>query len=274
MTSVPLYPQLVEHFKLDVAKGAWVQRRQRRRPGRAGRAARRQRRRRRFQGSPFSRGGDVITKVGGTPVDERRRPLDRDRAVQAGRDRRRRDPPRRQDADGQGQARRAPARRRPVPRVRSDGTHERAAATGAGLQPRAGHLSGGRVGQARHRRPRDRADRPRLPPRRDLDRVGDDRPGRRGRPRARRQAVRGRGARGRLVPRALRRVRRRGLRPLLQHHRQPDAVVHPALPLGPQQRAGHPPPRGRGLRARLPGGQPRPRGRRASTRSRARTSRS
>ena len=43
------------------------------------------------------------------------------------------------------------------------------------------------------------------------------------------------------VPRALRRVRRRGLRPLLQHLRQPDALVHPALPLGPEQRAGHPP---------------------------------
>ena len=76
--------------------------------------------------------------------------------------------------------------------------------------------------------------------------------GRRRRPRARRQAVRGRGARGRLLPRALRRVRRRGLRPLLQHHRQPDALVHPALPLGPEQRAGHPPPRGRGLRGGLP----------------------
>ena len=57
----------------------------------------------------------------------------------------------------------------------------------------------------------------------------------------------------------LRRVRRRGLRPLLQHHRQPDALVHPALPLGPEQRAGHPPARGRGVRAGLPGGQPRPR---------------
>ena len=38
---------------------------------------------------------------------------------------------------------------------------------------------------------------------------------------------------------------------LLQRRRQPDAVVHPALPLGPLERAGHPPPRGRGLRARL-----------------------
>ena len=45
--------------------------------------------------------------------------------------------------------------------------------------------------------------------------------------------------------------RPRGLRPLLQRGREPDAVVHPALPLGPLERAGHPPPRGRVLRARL-----------------------
>ena len=32
---------------------------------------------------------------------------------------------------------------------------------------------------------------------------------------------------------------------------QPDAVVHPALPVGPVQRPGHPHPRGRGLRLRL-----------------------
>ena len=32
---------------------------------------------------------------------------------------------------------------------------------------------------------------------------------------------------------------------------EPDAVVHPALPLGPLERAGRPPPRGRGLRAGL-----------------------
>ena len=72
--------------------------------------------------------------------------------------------------------------------------------------------------------------------------------GRRG---ARRQGVRDRGARRRRVPRPLRRVRPRGLRPLLQHLRQPDALVHPALPVGPEQRAGHPPPRGRGVRVRL-----------------------
>ena len=35
-----------------------------------------------------------------------------------------------------------------------------------------------------------------------------------------------------------------GLRPLLQRGREPDAVVHPALPVGPLERAGHPPARG------------------------------
>ena len=145
---------------------------------------------------------------------------------------------------------------------------------GPRLQPGAGHLPGRRVGQARHRRPRDRADRPRLPPRRGLDRLGDDRRRRRGRRGARRRRVRDRGAGRRRVPRALRRLRPRGLRPLLQHLRQPDALVHPALPLGPEQRAGHPPPRGRGVRVRLQRRQRGPRRRRCSRRSRASTSRS
>ena len=69
--------------------------------------------------------------------------------------------------------------------------------------------------------------------------------------RARRRAVLDRGAARRRVPRALRGVRRRRLRRLLQRHRQPDAVVHPALPVGPEQRAGHPPRGGRGVRAGL-----------------------
>ena len=38
---------------------------------------------------------------------------------------------------------------------------------------------------------------------------------------------------------------------LLQRRREPDAVVHPALPLGPLERAGHPPARGRRLREGL-----------------------
>ncbi len=54
-----------------------------------------------------------------------------------------------------------------------------------------------------------------------------------------------------------------GVRPLLQRLRQPDAVVHPALPVGPLQRAGHPPQRDRGVRVRL---QRRQRGSRAGGR--------
>ncbi len=42
------------------------------------------------------------------------------------------------------------------------------------------------------------------------------------------------------LPRALRVRRPRDLRPLLQHRRQPDAVVHPALPLGPGPAPRHP----------------------------------
>ena len=80
--------------------------------------------------------------------------------------------------------------------------------------------------------------------------------------RARRQAPDGPVAAGRRVLGAAGRERPRGLRPLLQHHRQPDALVHPALPLGPEQRAGHPPPRGRGVRVRLQRRQRGPGGRR------------
>ena len=67
VTSVALYPQLVEHFGLKVGKGAWVQGVSPDGPaedaglrGGKGQEA--------FQGSPFARGGDVITKVGGEPV--------------------------------------------------------------------------------------------------------------------------------------------------------------------------------------------------------------
>jgi S1-C subfamily serine protease len=68
VASVGLYPQLVEHFKLDVAKGAWVQDVS---PGgpaadaglRGGSGAEP------FQASSYRRGGDVITKVGGTAID-------------------------------------------------------------------------------------------------------------------------------------------------------------------------------------------------------------
>jgi S1-C subfamily serine protease len=65
--SVPLYPQLVAHFKLDVGKGAWIQdvtpggpaQRAGLRGG-AGTAD--------FQASTYRQGGDVITKVGGHPI--------------------------------------------------------------------------------------------------------------------------------------------------------------------------------------------------------------
>jgi S1-C subfamily serine protease len=68
VSSVELYPQLVEHFELAADKGAWVQSVE---PGgpaaRAGiRAGSGQEV---FQGSPFVRGGDVITKVGDTAVE-------------------------------------------------------------------------------------------------------------------------------------------------------------------------------------------------------------
>jgi S1-C subfamily serine protease len=67
VSSVPLYPQLVERFELDAEKGAWVQEVT---PGgpaaragiRGGRGAQR------FQAQEFADGGDVITKVEGRPV--------------------------------------------------------------------------------------------------------------------------------------------------------------------------------------------------------------
>ena len=99
VSSVPLYPQLVEHFELRVDEGR-VGAGGRRRAGRprtpacaAAAAARSSRAR------AFARGGDVITKVGDTADQGRRRPLERDRPLQARRDRRRRDPPRRRDRD-------------------------------------------------------------------------------------------------------------------------------------------------------------------------------
>ncbi len=56
---------------------------------------------------------------------------------------------------------------------------------------------------------------------------------------------------GRRVPRAAGRERPACIRPLLQRVRQPDAVVHPALPVGPVQRTGHPAGGDRGLRVRV-----------------------
>jgi len=68
VASVELYPQLVDHFKLDVGRGAWVQDVS---PGgpadKAGLRGGGQEER--FQASTFKPGGDVITKVGDTPVE-------------------------------------------------------------------------------------------------------------------------------------------------------------------------------------------------------------
>jgi 2-alkenal reductase len=67
VVSVPLYPQLVERFKLDASKGAWVQAVNPSGPaqksglrGGSGDST--------FQGSTYRQGGDVITKVGDVPV--------------------------------------------------------------------------------------------------------------------------------------------------------------------------------------------------------------
>jgi S1-C subfamily serine protease len=69
VSSVELYPQLVERFKLDVDKGAWVQTIN---PGgpaekagvRGGGSPVA------FQAEAYRPGGDVITKVGGKPVED------------------------------------------------------------------------------------------------------------------------------------------------------------------------------------------------------------
>ncbi|HEX6022772.1 MAG TPA: trypsin-like peptidase domain-containing protein [Solirubrobacter sp.] len=67
VTSTPLYPQLVEHFDLDVEKGAWIQSVNPGGPaekaglrGGSGEEI--------FQGSAYRRGGDIITKLGEQPV--------------------------------------------------------------------------------------------------------------------------------------------------------------------------------------------------------------
>ena len=65
VSSVPLYPQLVDHFDLGVDKGAWVQEVNPGGPAAAGRHPRRRRRSSRSRPSRSRRGGDVITKVGG-----------------------------------------------------------------------------------------------------------------------------------------------------------------------------------------------------------------
>jgi 2-alkenal reductase len=68
ISSVPLYPQLVEHFGLKVDKGAWVQTLQPDSPA-ASAGIKAGSGREVFQGTPFARGGDVITKVGEDPIE-------------------------------------------------------------------------------------------------------------------------------------------------------------------------------------------------------------
>jgi S1-C subfamily serine protease len=68
VSSVELYPQLVDRFDLDVAKGAWVQ--QVNADGPAERAGIRGGNGEvEFQAQSFRSGGDVITKVAGKPVE-------------------------------------------------------------------------------------------------------------------------------------------------------------------------------------------------------------
>jgi S1-C subfamily serine protease len=68
VSSVELYPQLVDHFHLDVAKGAWVQDVNAGGPAeqagiRGGSGSEE------FQAQAFRPGGDVITQVAGRPVE-------------------------------------------------------------------------------------------------------------------------------------------------------------------------------------------------------------
>ena len=118
---------------------------------------------------------------------------------------------------------------------------------------------------ARGRRPRDGADGPDRALARAVD-LGRDLGGRRGgRRQGRRRRLRASGPRRR-HPRPLRDDRPRDLPRLLQRGRQPDAVVHPALPLGPRRRA-RPAPRGEGRLGERLSRPPTPPSPRRSTRS-------
>ncbi|HEX5781909.1 MAG TPA: trypsin-like peptidase domain-containing protein [Solirubrobacteraceae bacterium] len=69
VSSVPLYPQLVERFDLPVDKGAWVQEVQQDTPAdRAG--IRGGRGNTRFQIQAYAQGGDIITKVEGKEIED------------------------------------------------------------------------------------------------------------------------------------------------------------------------------------------------------------
>ena len=124
-----------------------------------------------------------------------------------------------------------------------------------GVRPRSGR---GAHAAARRWGPGHRPERAGRPPRRAMDRLGDDRRGHRRESRSGRRARRGR-AGWRPLRGAARRERHSRLRPVLQRDRKPHPLVHPALPLGPLQRPGHPPGGGRGLGVRLQGRQRRSR---------------
>jgi 2-alkenal reductase len=69
VSSVPLFPQLVDRFDLDVDKGAWVQEVQPGTPAdRAG--IRGGRGNTRFQIQSYAQGGDIITKVEGKEIED------------------------------------------------------------------------------------------------------------------------------------------------------------------------------------------------------------
>ena len=69
VSSVPLYPQLVDRFDLDVEKGAWVQEVQPGTPAdRAG--IKGGRGNTRFQIQSYAQGGDIITKVEGKVIED------------------------------------------------------------------------------------------------------------------------------------------------------------------------------------------------------------
>jgi 2-alkenal reductase len=69
VSSVPLFPQLVDRFDLDVGKGAWVQEVQ---PGTPADKAgiRGGRGNTRFQIQTYAQGGDIITKVEGKEIED------------------------------------------------------------------------------------------------------------------------------------------------------------------------------------------------------------
>jgi S1-C subfamily serine protease len=69
VSSVALYPQLVEEFELPVAKGAWLQDITSPGPGQKA-GLKGGTTERTFQARNFEVGGDIVTRVGGTPISD------------------------------------------------------------------------------------------------------------------------------------------------------------------------------------------------------------